>query len=68
MNGHPRIGEAVVLCIAGMVRVQVGEESHVLREGDTIQLRLDDGFIGENIGEEESEVIGVLTAPTLLPV
>ena len=43
IHGRSRIGEAVVLCIAGMVRITAAEEAHVLREGDTIQLRLDDG-------------------------
>ncbi len=68
LHGPPRIGEAVVLCIAGMVRVTALGESHVLREGDTIQLRLDEGYVVENIGDEESETIVVLTAPTLVPV
>ena len=66
--GRPRIGEAAVLCIAGMIRVTAMGQSHVLREGDTIQLRLDEGFKAENIGDEMSEEIAVLTAPTLLPV
>ncbi len=64
----PRIGEAVVLCVAGMVRMTALGESHVLREGDTIQLRMDDGCVFENIGDEESETIHILTAPTLVPV
>jgi transcriptional regulator with XRE-family HTH domain len=66
ITGPPRIGEAVVLCRAGMARVTVGDESHVLREGDTIQLRLDEGYHVENIGEEESESFAVLAAPTLV--
>jgi len=61
-----RIGEAVVLCLAGMVRITVRGESYVLREGDTIQLRMDDGCIFENIGDEESKTIHILTAPTLV--
>ena len=68
ITGPPRIGEAVVLCKRGMVRVSVGEESHVLREGDTIQLRLDEGYVAENIGDEESESIAVLAAPTLVTI
>ncbi len=64
----PRIGEAVVLCVAGMVRITALGESHVLREGDSIQLRLDDGYVAENIGDEESETITVLSAPTLVRV
>jgi transcriptional regulator with XRE-family HTH domain len=68
LHGPPRIGEAVVLCVAGMVRVTALGESHALREGDTIQLRLDEGYVAENIGDEESEVIAVLAAPTLVRV
>ena len=62
----PRIGEAVVLCVAGMVRMTALGESHVLREGDTIQLRMDEGCVFENIGDDESETIHVLSAPTLV--
>jgi transcriptional regulator with XRE-family HTH domain len=68
INGPPRIGETVVLCRSGMVRVNVGDESVVLREGDTIQLRLDDGYRVENIGEDESESFAVLAAPTLVNI
>jgi hypothetical protein len=50
------------------VRVTVGDESHVLREGDTIQLRLDEGYVAENIGEEESESFAILAAPTLVTI
>jgi transcriptional regulator with XRE-family HTH domain len=68
LHGPPRIGEGVVLCVSGMLRVTALGQSHVLREGDTIQLRLDDGYVSENIGDEESESIAVLTAPTLLTI
>jgi len=50
----PRIGEAVVLCLAGMIRMTALGESYVLREGDTIQLRMDDGCVFENIGATRS--------------
>jgi transcriptional regulator with XRE-family HTH domain len=63
-----RIGEGVTLCIKGMIRVSVLGESHVLREGDTIQFRVDEGYVSENIGDEESETIGVLSGPTPVPV
>jgi transcriptional regulator with XRE-family HTH domain len=68
VKGHPRIGEVVVLCERGMVRISVGEESSVLREGDTIQLRLDGGYLVENIGDDESETFAVLAAPTLVTI
>jgi transcriptional regulator with XRE-family HTH domain len=67
IHGQARIGEAVVLCVAGMIRITALEHSHVLREGDTIQLRLDEGYMIENIGDEDCRTIAVLTAPTLLP-
>jgi hypothetical protein len=50
-----------------MIRITALEHSHVLREGDTIQLRLDEGYMIENIGDEDCRTIAVLTAPTLLP-
>lgn len=66
--GPPRIGETVVHCITGMVRITVDDEAHVLREGDTIQMRLDDGYTVENIGDEESESIAFLAAPRLVSI
>lgn len=63
-EGHPMIGEAVLYCNRGMVRITVGNESHVIREGDTLQFRTDEGYGGENIGEEESLITAVLAAPT----
>jgi transcriptional regulator with XRE-family HTH domain len=67
-TGQPRIGELVAMCLAGMIRVDADGESCVLREGDTVQLRLDDGWEFENIGDEESESIAILSAPTLIAV
>jgi transcriptional regulator with XRE-family HTH domain len=67
--GFPMIGEVVLICEKGMVRVSDGgEESYVLRDGDTIQMRLDDGYTGENIGEEDLELIAILAAPTLFTI
>ncbi len=66
LSGYPRICEAFALCTRGMLRIQASGESHVLREGDTMQHRLDDGFSVENIGDEECHYLVVLTAPTLL--
>ena len=61
ISAHPMIGEIVVLCLRGMVRITAGSgESHVLREGDTIQLRLDDGYARENVGEDEAELLGFI--------
>jgi quercetin dioxygenase-like cupin family protein len=63
-SGHPMIGEVVLHCDRGMVRVTVGDETHVIREGDTLQFRTDDGYLGKNIGDEESRVTAVLATPT----
>ena len=65
--GQQRIGEAVVLCQLGMERVSALGQTHVLREGDAMQLRLDEGFTAENIGDETAEVLVVMAAPTLIP-
>ena len=35
------------------------DESYVLREGDTIQFALDEGYICENIGEESCDVLSI---------
>lgn len=55
----PAQGEVVILCTAGMFRVTVGEESHVLRDGDTVHFPTEDGYAVENIGEEKGEVLTV---------
>jgi transcriptional regulator with XRE-family HTH domain len=56
---HPIQGEFVLMCVEGMFRVTVAGETHVLREGDTVQFFLDDGYLIENIGEEKGEVLGI---------
>ncbi len=53
----PGPGEIVTVCVEGMIRVTTGSDSHVLRDGDTIQLPLDQGFLVENIGEDRAETI-----------
>lgn len=69
VKGFPMVGEVVLLCSKGMIRVTVAtDESRVLREGDTIQMRLDDGYTGENVGEEDAEMLAVLVSPTLFTV
>jgi len=64
--GRAMVAEAVFICVQGSTRITVGEESHVLREGDTLQARLDDGYSAENIGEGENEVLLVLASPVLM--
>ena len=52
-------GEMVILCTAGMFRVTVGEESHVLRDGDTIQFPLETGYTTENLGDDKGELLAI---------
>jgi len=62
------VGEVVTYCLSGMVRQTAEDQAHVLREGDTVQLRLDKGLTVENIGDDESAVIAVLAAPNLFRI
>jgi len=59
------IGEMVLLLTRGSLRVAVGDDSWVLREGDAIQMRTDPGFSVEVLGEEEAEGLWVLAYPAL---
>ncbi len=65
--GAPRIGELVIVCLSGMLRVTVGTASTVIREGDTIQFRMDDGYEIEVVGDEEHHGIAAFAAPVLIP-
>ena len=55
----PSQGEVVILCTAGMFRVTAGNESHVLRDGDTIHIPLDGGYATENIGDDKAEYLAM---------
>ena len=69
MTVPPMIGEIVLLCTKGMVRItSEGGESFVLREGDTLQRAMDDGYTEANIGEEPAEMMAILVSPNLMPV
>jgi hypothetical protein len=46
-----------------MVRYTVRGESYVLRDGDTIQFTLEDGYTSETIGDDKCEVIGFVAYP-----
>ena len=50
-------GEVVILCLSGMIRVTSREEVVVLREGDTIQLPIDDGYELATVGDESTEIL-----------
>ncbi len=64
---NPRIAEMVILVLAGMLRVTIGDEINVVREGDTIQMRMDEGIELEVVGEEEYYGIAAFAAPVLIP-
>lgn len=54
------LGESVIILSAGMLKVTVGsEESVVLREGDTLQFRMDEGFTCETVGEDPTDAMVV---------
>ncbi len=57
------LGEAVMYCVRGMVRYTVRGESYVLRDGDTIQFTLEDGYTVETIGDDKCEAIGFVACP-----
>lgn len=58
------LGEAFLLVLGGMLRLSFSEDDIVLREGDTAQFQIGNGFLAENVGEESCEVLGVLATPT----
>ncbi len=57
----------VVICLRGSLRIDVSDTSSVLREGDALQMRIDDGFTVEVVGDEEAEGLWVMAAPSVLP-
>lgn len=59
----PGTGEVVVLCISGMVRVVVEDETAVLREGDTMQFKLDGGYQLEPLGDDPAEAMVIAAYP-----
>jgi transcriptional regulator with XRE-family HTH domain len=52
-------GEMVILCTDGMLRVTVGDESHVLRDGDTIHFPTENGYTTENIGDDKAALLAI---------
>lgn len=59
----PGSGEVVFMCVAGMMRVTVGGESNVLREGDTVQFALEGGYELATVGEEPAEFLAIAAYP-----
>jgi transcriptional regulator with XRE-family HTH domain len=54
-----RPGEVVILNVRGTTRVTIGDESHVLREGDTIQFPPNMPYTIDVLGEDQSELLGI---------
>ena len=63
MKRPAALGEFVGYCVRGMFRYTIGDDSHVLRDGDAIQFLLDDGYTIENIGDDKGEIIGFTACP-----
>jgi len=61
----PRVGEMVVVCTGGTARVTFGADSYVIREGDTMQFRMDDGFVMETLSDEPSTGYAIFASPGL---
>ena len=55
----PILGELVMVCLDGMYRITVRDESFVIREGDAIQFFLDDGYAIEDISDEGGEIVSI---------
>jgi transcriptional regulator with XRE-family HTH domain len=62
-----RVGEMVVICLRGSLKISVSDTSSVLREGDALQMRIDCGFTVEVVGDEEAEGLWVMASPSVLP-
>ncbi len=61
----PRVGEMVIVCTGGAARVTFGEEQYVVREGDTIQFRMDEGHRMETLGDEPASGYAFFASPFL---
>jgi transcriptional regulator with XRE-family HTH domain len=66
-DARERVGEMVVICLRGSLKIEVSDTSSVLREGDALQMRIDHGFSVEVVGDEEAEALWVMVAPSVLP-
>jgi transcriptional regulator with XRE-family HTH domain len=66
LSTQSRIGEMVMICLKGMYRFTIGDDSVVLREGDAIQFRTDDGFKTEVLGDEQHQSVIFYASPVLI--
>ncbi|HEY3773233.1 MAG TPA: cupin domain-containing protein [Solirubrobacteraceae bacterium] len=56
--------QELLLVVAGTVRVEIGEQSHVLSAGDSIEYTSAAPHRTENCGEERAEVLWIVSPPT----
>ncbi|MBM3307873.1 MAG: helix-turn-helix transcriptional regulator [Candidatus Eisenbacteria bacterium] len=63
INRPPGMGEVVVLCMSGMIRATIEDQSVVIREGDTVQFKFDRGYRLENVGDERAEGMVIAAYP-----
>jgi len=56
-------GEVVIMCVSGMLRVTAAGQAVVLREGDTVQFPLEDGYELATVGEEPAELLAIAAYP-----
>ena len=56
--------QELFLVIRGTVRVEIGEQSHVLEAGDSIEYTSAAPHRAENCGEEHAEVLWIVSPPT----
>jgi len=66
-TGEPYVhgdSQELFLVIAGTVRVEVGEQSHVLEAGDSIEYTTAAPHRAENCGDGPAEVLWIVSPPT----
>lgn len=63
LDRPPALGEIVAHCVKGMARFTVRDESFVIRDGDTIQFTIEDGFRIETLGDDQCDIVGFLSCP-----
>jgi mannose-6-phosphate isomerase-like protein (cupin superfamily) len=56
--------QELLLVVAGTVRVEIGEQAHVLSAGDSIEYSSAAPHRTENCGEEQAEVLWIVSPPT----
>jgi len=53
----------VLMCVSGMIQVAACGEAVVLREGDTVQVSIDEGYELAVVGDEAAEIMVMAAYP-----